>query len=126
MKIFFRWLCVLPAAILGAYFITIISWLATNYTLGISLDEPSVIRELEKNLIWGGAFVGCGSMMAPKYRKQVSLVLSVILIALAIRNSIYKINTEGFSFWVIVNNIVLILGVICGCSAVHEDVNPSP
>lgn len=84
-----RWICILPAAVLGGlvakYAFGLVAWLALGRGGGVSGSEVAYyLRVLLYYLPKEAAFVVVGAAVAPRRRGMVAVALAVVAIALSL------------------------------------------
>ena len=127
-KTIIRWLCVLPAAVIGAclgYFAAFIfSWLTSNYLMHRSLLDDIWLYVVSAFFV-GFCFVYSGHYVAPMHKKHTSLVLCIILSMVCgflIISNFFIIGMSWDFFKIIVFNLTSVGSSFYAYSQLKEDV----
>lgn len=92
-----RWLGIIPGAILGFALANLMMWVISNFVL-IAVGDYEIVNIVVKVLggVYAGiAFVVAGLFVAPKFKKEVTIALTVLLaiiMSLSIFSGLYITN----------------------------------
>lgn len=128
LLIVLRWICVFPAAVIGAcigYFAAFIfSWLTSNYLMYRSILDDIWLYVVSAFFV-GFCFVYSGCYVAPMYKKRTSLVLCIILSMVCGFLIISNFFIKGISldfFKIIVFNLTSVGASFYAYSQLEEDI----
>ncbi len=129
IKTILRWAATPFAAVIGgfiAYFLVAIWIKGNNYGFQLYNSEEvgsitQIILAIIAQAVFGGAFVVCGAITAPKYKHTCSIVLATIIGMLSLISIVFSFAANGFQFLLFVQCLATIIGAIIAAKYVCDN-----
>ncbi|WP_037319439.1 hypothetical protein [Salegentibacter sp. Hel_I_6] len=114
---FLRWLGVLPGSIIGFLLATMITWGLFNIII-FTTGDYAILKLICYDIIGSGytgiAFVATGFFIAPSFKKEVSIILT-LLFAIAMSLSVFLATYVTYDNLSIIMAISAIVGAVYAC-----------
>lgn len=129
MKSTLRWIATPFASIIGGaivYFLVSIWIKGNNYGFqvynGFEVGNiTDIILAICAQAAFGGAFVLCGAIAAPRHQQIVSIVLASLIGFISLASLFFSFANVGFSFMLLLYVAATIVGAITACRYVYKE-----
>jgi hypothetical protein len=118
---FFRWIIIIPVALLAMIIISGVNKIITSSYLGI--DPESFLLNVYVSCISSAVFVYVGAIVAPKKQFLISILLSLLVATVAGMSLILNITTQTYPQPAqIIYTAFSLVGVSVTVYAIHEEI----